>query len=190
MFYDLLLEELKPIYQIDTSGNIRNKKSGKIRKSHLDKDGYLNIVLYDREGDRKNYKVHRLVALTFIFNIDDEKDKVNHKDGVRNNNHVSNLEWATTQENSIHSVTEGKFYNDNKERYELVERIAQMLSEGLTTTEIMYMLGIKGAKKNPDYAPIIKIIHGLRSGRTYKAIRDKYMKEGSTTIEMEFIFPE
>ena len=54
---------------------------------------------------RKNYKVHRLVAKTFIPNSDPENlTEVNHKDGNKFNNKVENLEWCTSSENSIHAL--------------------------------------------------------------------------------------
>ena len=51
--------------------------------------------------NKNTYSIHRLVALTFIENKEN-KPEVNHKDGNKLNNHVSNLEWNTTQENLEH----------------------------------------------------------------------------------------
>lgn len=59
--------------------------------------GYIQVNLSGRM-----YLLHRLVATAFIPNPEN-KPFINHKDGVRNNNHVSNLEWVTQSENMRHS---------------------------------------------------------------------------------------
>tara|TARA_R110000868_G_scaffold1823_1_gene14373 strand:+ start:191 stop:688 length:498 start_codon:yes stop_codon:yes gene_type:complete len=60
-------------------------------------NGYLRVVI-----KQSKYLVHRLVAETYLDNIDNKKE-VNHKDKNRKNNLVSNLEWVTSQENVEHS---------------------------------------------------------------------------------------
>ena len=55
---------------------------------------------------KKFVTIHRLVALTFLPNPDNKRT-VNHKDGNKLNNHVSNLEWATYQENNKHAISTG-----------------------------------------------------------------------------------
>lgn len=65
------------------------------------KKGYLRVDLYDEKGKRKHFKVHRLVAQAFIENPDG-KPQVNHKDGNKHNNSVTNLEWVTDAENKDH----------------------------------------------------------------------------------------
>ncbi|MDE1454876.1 NUMOD4 domain-containing protein [Bacillus paralicheniformis] len=66
-----------------------------------DKDGYLKTALRDSNGNRKHYRVHRLVAMTFLENHNN-LPVVNHKDGDKRNNCVANLEWATISENTKH----------------------------------------------------------------------------------------
>ena len=58
------------------------------------------------DGSRKNIKVHRMVAETFIPNPDN-KPIVNHLDGDTHNYHITNLEWATSSENSRHAISTG-----------------------------------------------------------------------------------
>lgn len=70
-------------------------------KLGYDKDGYLSVGLYKNKKCHKA-KVHRLVALHFIEHATDGL-QVNHKDGVKDNNNVNNLEWMTAQENIQHA---------------------------------------------------------------------------------------
>ena len=87
---------------IRKSGKIDNRK-GKILKPWVDYYGYERVVL-TKEGIRKTYLVHRLVALAFLPNPN-KKETVNHVDGNKRNNDVSNLEWATCKEQKLHSIS-------------------------------------------------------------------------------------
>lgn len=99
-----------PNYSISSTGKIRNDTNGYIRKQRFDKDGYLTCMLYDHQK-MKNVKVHRLVADAFILNPDN-KPQVNHINGDKTDNRVSNLEWCTSSENQIHAFR----VLDSKER--------------------------------------------------------------------------
>tara|TARA_R110000823_G_scaffold27400_5_gene79808 strand:+ start:336 stop:872 length:537 start_codon:yes stop_codon:yes gene_type:complete len=63
-------------------------------KQYTDKDGYQEVTLQNDNGEWKTEQVHRLVALTYIPNPDN-KPYVNHIDGNKQNNSVSNLEWVS-----------------------------------------------------------------------------------------------
>lgn len=95
------IEWYEGLYQVSDKGNVMRVKSGRVLKPLVDKGGYHRVVL-SKEGAVKNYSVHRLVALTFLENPD-LKEQVNHIDGVKSNNSLSNLEWNTRSENMIHS---------------------------------------------------------------------------------------
>lgn len=84
-------------YMATTWGRIISKKTGEAITPEVHTKGYLRVYLYDK-GKRKHYKVHRLVAETFIPNPEG-KPHVNHIDGNNQNNSVSNLEWVTDAEN-------------------------------------------------------------------------------------------
>jgi len=81
--------------------------------------GYLKVMLTDKNGIRKGYFVHRLVGLNFIENKFN-KPQINHKDKNRKNNNISNLEWVTNRENSIHKIDKTKtssiYYGVTKSR--------------------------------------------------------------------------
>lgn len=96
------IKNFEGLYQISNYGNIYSNNRKMILKPRKDKDGYLGINLY-KNNCSKSYRVHRLVAIHFIFNPDD-KLQVNHIDGNKENNCVWNLEWCTQEENMQHSL--------------------------------------------------------------------------------------
>lgn len=87
-------------YHITKCGKIisltRNKEL-----SPANHKGYLRVTLFEN-GKRNYWSVHRLVATVYIDNPDN-KPCVNHKDGNKHNNDISNLEWVTYSENERHS---------------------------------------------------------------------------------------
>ena len=87
-------------YEISSFGNIRNKTTIYIFKPTI-KSGYYSVGIKNDKKKHVNMKVHRLVALCFIPNIDN-KYTVNHKDHNKLNNNLDNLEWATTTEQNKH----------------------------------------------------------------------------------------
>lgn len=65
--------------------------------------GYVRIQLF-KNNKSKCVRVHRLVAEAFIPNPYNKRD-VNHKNGIKSDNRVENLEWATRSENELHSIS-------------------------------------------------------------------------------------
>lgn len=98
-------------YQITTWGRVYSVDSERFIKPCENEKGYLRIDLKDARGKRKHHKVHRLVANAFIPNYDN-KPQVNHKDGNKANNSVTNLEWVTDKENKTHqkALLDGGIY--------------------------------------------------------------------------------
>lgn len=95
-------------YYITEDGEIFSSKRGRLKKlkSKIDTSRYLRIGLRDNNGKERKYLVHRLVALTYIPNPCN-LDYVNHIDGDKLNNSVSNLEWCSFQENMSHAYRTG-----------------------------------------------------------------------------------
>ena len=88
-------------YAISSFGRVKNVITGRILKGFDNRQGYLIIDLY-KDGNRKMFSVHRLLACAFLDNPND-KEYVDHKDNDKTNNHISNLRFATPKENSHNS---------------------------------------------------------------------------------------
>ncbi len=96
-------------YQVSNLGNVRSmnyhRKEGCVRlliPNESNENGYPYVILAKEKGKYKSLKIHRLVAEAFIPNPQN-KPVVNHKDGNKKNNCVSNLEWMTILENNLHA---------------------------------------------------------------------------------------
>jgi hypothetical protein len=95
-------------YQVSNKGRIKSfyvSNKGRIMKPEHRSKRYLCIGLR-LDLVKKNYVIHRLVANAFIDNPEN-KPQINHKDGVKTNNHIENLEWCTKSENMKHSYATG-----------------------------------------------------------------------------------
>lgn len=132
------------VYQVSNLGNVKSldrvmhtknngirKVKGKVLKPHVETLGYLSVALA-MNGTRVFARIHRLVAEAFISN-EQKKSEVNHKDGNKSNNTVSNLEYATHSENMQHAVRSGL-----KKRAYPVEMIDRTTGEVLRTFQSIH----------------------------------------------------
>ena len=133
-------KEICPNYFVSSLGNVESFKYGKRRrlKPWLDLRGYLKVRFYF-DKKKKNFSVHRLVATAFIPNLEN-KPEVNHINGIKVDNRVENLEWATCLENVHHAFSTGlrKTGEDSPQAK-------------LTDTQIIYI------RNNPDALSIIEL---------------------------------
>lgn len=119
-------------YFIDRNGKIFStvRGSAKELKTRTNKRGYVDIKL---KG--KTYKVHRLVALAYIPNPKN-LPQVNHLDGNKSNNKVTNLEWADNQQNQLHAWGTGLQPVRHASNIALTQEIADEIRKEYLETEI------------------------------------------------------
>ena len=98
---------LSNYYMVSNHGRVKNGHGKLLGCVHPGGYHYCHLTIKKGGGKGRNYLTHRLVALAFIPNPEN-KPEVNHIDGNKLNNHVSNLEWATKRENQQHSASLGR----------------------------------------------------------------------------------
>lgn len=94
--------------EVSNLGKLRNTKTKHIYKTSLNKQGYYQVCIsLGSRGDKKIFRIHRCVAETFLENTYDKDIVVNHKNGIKIDNSVENLEFVTQSENRIHAIKIG-----------------------------------------------------------------------------------
>lgn len=126
-------------YLPQNGGWFRTKE--KILKPSIISTGYYAVVLINKNG-RSHKTIHRLLAETFIPNPNNKCD-VNHKDGNKLNNKLSNLEWCTRSENIIHAhrnslfnPAKGEKNGNSKLTNHKVEEVFKLKNLGFSQDEI------------------------------------------------------
>ena len=111
-------------YLITLDGKVFSMITMKFLKPNIGDRGYLSAQLYDKKGSSKRCLIHRLVAEAYLPNIEN-KEQVNHMNGIKSDNCLLNLEWNTSSENNKHAFRTGLRFVDDKRRqmgHELKER--------------------------------------------------------------------
>ena len=116
-----------------------NPIPGKLLSTPVSTDGYCSVALTDTHHVTKSFFLHRLVAMTFIPNTEN-KSEVNHKDGNKCNNCVSNLEWVTRLENQQHAIRMGlsPISNGHMVKMSMKARTVNCKPVYCETTGVMY----------------------------------------------------
>jgi len=137
------------LYQVSTIGRVKSFNGLWVEEKILapganQPRGYLYVNLC-KDGKRKNFYVHRLVAQTFISNSQN-KLEVNHINGNKLDNRVENLEWATSSENHRHAyamglMKSGEEHPNSKLTNEQV-RYIRANPDGLNTCELGRKFGV------------------------------------------------
>lgn len=104
--YNIEKRVLGSLYEVTESGDVYRRIDNYKYKPSLDNKGYLRVRLpypQAKSNDgRYSFKVHRLTAM-FHLNTYSEQLQVNHKNGIKTDNRVENLEMVTNRENVLHA---------------------------------------------------------------------------------------
>lgn len=121
------IEGYEGLYSITSFGRVWSHKrfdslgrrqGNKFLFPSKDNLGYLKVNL-SKNNEQKRYRIHTIVARHFISNFKNLPE-INHKDGNKLNNHITNLEWCSCQENSNHALTNNLLKKETSKYYGVV----------------------------------------------------------------------
>ena len=143
-------------YLISKSGEVFIKETMKKMKLNTSKFGYHRVGL-TKDKKKKLFLVHRLVAQAFIENKYN-KIQVNHINGIKTDNRVENLEWATRHENMQHAYKNGLMSGVYENNYKIVlDTINGIFYDSvIEASEIMGM----------NYSTLRSMLQGHRKNKT------------------------
>ena len=142
-----------PNYSVSNIGRVRKNIKGSSRERCMrqfpNKHGYLTLDLY-HDGNKRFKSVSRLVALAFLDpDPDPERNEVNHKNGIKSDNRVQNLEWCSRTENVQHSYDTGLRHGLAGEKSgnakltdNQVYEIRKMASQGFPSAQIAHLFNV------------------------------------------------
>jgi len=137
--------------------------AGRELRLQADKRGYMTVDIF-KDGKRKNEKVHRLVAKSFVDGFSEIKNTVNHVDGDKKNNSYENLEWCSAKENAKHAKETG-----------LMKSCDKHYKSKFTNEEVLKIRrecegGRKQRSVAREYGVCETTIHQIVKGKTYKFV--------------------
>jgi len=179
------IKNYEGLYEVSSLGRVKSMvkvKSGKrpSRGFYCGKErimnpgdngkGYLFVNLSKNKKSNRYY-VHRLVAENFIKN-DERKRCVNHKDCDKSNNKLSNLEWVTEYENSIHSYNAGRLSHlaEARKKIDFTNKI--IFGGKLKNADIMEIFKLR--EKNKTHKEIATLFNVSRSAIGYVLNKKTY----------------
>lgn len=167
------IPDYEEFYEASSLGRIRSKDrirgngiplKGRVLKPNTERCGYLQVALY-RPGEKHKFlKVHRLVASAFLPNPQ-HKEQVNHKNGIRDDNRLENLEWCTCSENHRHAFavlgkqpSRAMLGKPHPKRKLSKEQIEQIIQDGRSQITIAKEYGVSQ-----------QTISNIKTGKLYKS---------------------
>lgn len=142
------IEGYEGLYQISNKGRVKSlyKGSERILKPWDDYCGYLVVSLY-KNRIKQDLKIHRLVAETFIPNLEN-KPQVNHKDENKYNNCVENLEWITHIDNCNYGTRNERISDSQSKPILQYSKSGDFIREWKSAAEVKRVLSINNKNIN------------------------------------------
>lgn len=166
-----------PYYYISNYGRLYSCRYRRLISQYLDQGGYYRVNITLVSGKTCFTGVHKLELMSFYPILESSLYVPNHKDGIKINNFIGNLEWVTISENTRHALDTGlaNYKCENNSRSYLsnqtVHHICKMMEDGCSNTEILNDLGYDFGKERNRVAAILRQIH---RGQTYLDIGSQY----------------
>lgn len=156
--------ENRPGYKVSSNGRVMGKR-GTLLKPQSDSHGYQQVRFYAGAHDKWTHALlHRVVAKAFLDNPENKRE-VNHKDGVKSNNSLENLEWMTSKENAKHALDTKIYVKAKGSRHGMAQFIPQTVDlirtfarYGIPRKKIAECLGLSGRH----------CVDWVLSGKTYR----------------------
>lgn len=163
-----------PIYEVSTHGRLRrllpNNRyriiRGSLDRTHPD-GGYLSITLPNNgcKGRRKDRNIHQIVFETFCGAVPLGKE-INHKDSIKTNNQLNNLEAVTRRENLLHAIHILKVHRARGEK----QAFAKLKEKDIPVILSLYGKGEKQKRIAERFSVDISSIHSIVHGKTWRHI--------------------
>lgn len=144
-----------PLYSITPNGDVYSAFKGSVKQLRPCKDssGYLAVSLFTGSKRRHSFKVHKLVALTFIGEAPGASYQIDHIDGNKLNNHYTNLRWITQSANIL------KKYREDGHKTHFAKPVVQKNLNGEVIAK--HQSGLDAAKQiGGDSSAISKVCLG------------------------------
>lgn len=196
------------LYKVSNTGKVfsvvTNRELSVIQRS----DGYTGITLCDKNHNKKQFRVHQLVAKAFIPNPNN-LPMINHKNEIKNDNRVENLEWCTVQHNASYGTCPKRISDKmkgvpkskeaiEKRRMTMKEKLSNMTKEersamfGRTMSEERKkQMSIERRKENLSQETIEKMSISNLLNRQYEYAKDllifKTLNDTGTVYEEGFL---
>lgn len=138
---------------------------GKILAPRPQRQGYQLVALY-RNGEREDKPIHRIVADVFLPNPNNKKT-INHKNGVKDDNRVKNIEWASQKENNRHAWDNGLISARRGEK----NPAAKLSESDVVKIKMAFECGISSGELAKIYSVHKSTIKSIRAGRNWEYIK-------------------
>ena len=184
------MPEYEGSYQVSNMGRVRSldrvvtykdgrvgKYKGKVLKPPINSGGY-EIIKLSNDNRVTNKRVHRLVLETFKPHVNMGDLQVNHIDGNKLNNHLTNLEWVTGRDNILHAYDTGLITN-------IGEGSPNAKLSNANVLEILQRLDMGESQRNIalDYGVGQSCISQINRGVKWKLVREEYEQNKKTIPE-------
>lgn len=185
-------------YLVSECGNVYSTRAKKWLKPTKNRHGYLTLTVKNPTTSSKSASIHRIVAFSWLGNPPEGKPEINHKDGNKSNNSVSNLEWCSRSENIKHGFDNHLFdkkieatIESNKREWALGRKRKAVEMGGLKRKE--YTRGKHEGAKKVIHLPTGKIfdciVDACEHGKICRATMRKHLIGTYHSIEYNYYTP-